>query len=552
MAECEWTKITVHCGDAQQCPFKPGITEKSPHTHRDYVKGAPKPYDDILEHVGRTPLVRCRKLEKEYGLDCELYAKCEFFSAGGSVKDRIGYRMVVDAEKEGRIKPGDTLIEPTSGNTGIGLALAAAVRGYRMIICMPEKMSSEKANTLRALGAEIIRTPTAAPFDTAESHIGVAQRLNKEIPNSHVLDQYSNPSNPAAHYDQTAEELLDQLDGKIDMLVATAGTGGTVAGLACKLKEKCPECTVVGVDPQGSILAQPEELNDPNHCPIYHVEGIGYDFVPRVLKRQFVDKWVKSNDTDSFLMSRKMISTMGLLCGGSCGSAMAEGVKAAKGLKAGQRCVVMLPDSIRNYMTKFLADDWMIAEGFYNAADIYQGKEAWRTQPVSALNVAASEFVILQSQTVEEAIKALNASGQATLPLLNGSQSVIGAVNKTTLLNKLNTQWCTLDDNVLKAKQKLRTVPADTTLGKLVAILNTCEVCAVEGAERALITTQNVLDLIGNVISPPAPEKKAETAAEPVVVLEEDRPAQVPVAQNIGMVTLGVAVGVLAMKFLNK
>jgi len=560
MAESKWTKITVHCGDEQQCPFKPGITEKSPHTHRDYVPGAPKPYDDILEHVGRTPMVRCRKLEEEYGLDCELYAKCEFFSAGGSVKDRIGYRMVVDAEKEGRIKPGDTLIEPTSGNTGIGLALAAAVRGYKMIITLPEKMSSEKANTLAALGAKIYRTPTAAPFDSAESHIGVAQRLNKEIPNSHVLDQYSNPSNPAAHYDQTAEEILDQMDGKLDMLVATAGTGGTVAGLACKLKEKCPDCTIVGVDPEGSILAQPEEMNDPNHCSIYHVEGIGYDFVPRVLKRQFVDEWVKSNDTDSFLMSRKMISTMGLLCGGSCGSAMAEGVKAAKRLKKGQRCVVMLPDSIRNYMTKFLSDDWMIAEGFYNAGEIYQGDEAWRTKTVGELNLKASEFVVLESQTIQDAIKALNASGKSVLPLIDAQDAVIGVVDKNSMMNKINTHWCGLEDSVMMAKQKLRIVPASTTLGKLVSILNTCGICALEGAERTLICSQDLLDVIANVIAKAVEQKQVQV---PAAVIEEpeaaspDEPerststSSSPMEKFV-MVGFGVALGAFCMKFLSK
>jgi cystathionine beta-synthase len=196
---------------------------------------------NILHHIGNTPLVRINSIAKAAGLKCELLAKCEFFNAGGSVKDRIGYRMVEDAEKSGRLKKGDVLIEPTSGNTGIGLALAAAVKGYRCIIVMPEKMSQEKVDVLRGLGAEIVRTPTEAAFDSPESHIGVANRLNKEIPNSHILDQYSNPSNPLAHYDGTAEEILDACDGKVDMVVATAGTGGTIAGIARKIKEKLPK-----------------------------------------------------------------------------------------------------------------------------------------------------------------------------------------------------------------------------------------------------------------------------------------------------------------------
>lgn len=486
------------CGDPQQCPYKRGgLKGESPHPHEPYISGAPKPYEDILEHIGRTPIVRCRKLEEKYGLECELYAKCEFFNAGGSVKDRIGRRMILDAEKSGRIKPGDTLIEPTSGNTGIGLALTAAVRGYKMVICMAEKMSGEKADTLTGLGAEIVRTPTAAPFDTAESHIGQSLKLQKELPNAHVLDQYSNPSNPCAHYDQTAEEILEQMDGKLDMLVATAGTGGTVAGIACKLKEKLPSCVVVGVDPEGSILAQPEELNDPDHCPIYHVEGTGYDFVPQVLKRQFVDKWVKSNDTDSFLMAREMISTMGLLCGGSCGAAMSEAVKVAKTLQKGQRCVVMLPDSVRNYMTKFLSNDWMVANGFYNAADVYQGDEPWRARTIGSLDLKKSEFVIFSDQKVSAAVKTFIESGSAILPLLDcETQQVIGAISQAKLLSKLNTKWCTSEDLVTKAKSKIRVLKQSTTLGTLAAIFNCEEVVGLEDSPTTLIFRTDLLKAI--------------------------------------------------------
>ena len=221
--------------------------------------------------------------------------------------------MVEDAEKSGRIKPGDTLIEPTSGNTGIGLALAAALKGYRMIITLPEKMSAEKVNVLKALGAEIIRTPTEAAFDSPESHIGVANRLNKELPNSHILDQYSNPSNPLAHYDGTAEEIYKQTEGKIDYIVMSAGTGGTITGTARKLKEKIPNLTVIGVDPKGSILAEPESLNDEKRLQSYQVEGIGYDFIPTVLDRSIIDEWIKTDDRESFIMSRRLIREEGLL-----------------------------------------------------------------------------------------------------------------------------------------------------------------------------------------------------------------------------------------------
>ncbi|MGA0869554.1 MAG: pyridoxal-phosphate dependent enzyme, partial [Planctomycetota bacterium] len=229
-------------------------------------------HDSILSTVGGTPIVRLSRIARH--LPVELLAKCEFMNPGGSVKDRIGVRMLLDAEQQGRIKPGDTLIEPTSGNTGIGLAMAAAVRGYRMIITMPQKMSREKQVVLEALGAEIIRTPTEAAWDAPESHIGVAKRLREVIPNAHILDQYSNPSNPLAHEEGTAVEILEQCGGKLDAIVMTAGTGGTITGVARKLKKEIPGLTVVGVDPEGSILAGPGPIRS------YKVEGIGYDFIP--------------------------------------------------------------------------------------------------------------------------------------------------------------------------------------------------------------------------------------------------------------------------------
>ena len=246
---------------------------------------------------------------------------------------------------------------------GIGLALAAAVKGYRAVITLPEKMSQEKVDVLKALGAEIVRTPTEAAWDSPDSHIGVAKRLNKEIPNSIIPDQYANLNNPMAHYEGTAEEIIAQTGGQIDMFVAGVGTGGTIAGVARKLKEKIPGIIIVGVDPNGSILAEPEVLNKEG-IHGYQVEGIGYDFIPNVLERKYVDKWVKTDDKESFIMSRRLIRKEGLLCGGSSGSAMVGAIKAAKSLKKGQRCVVLLADSVRNYMSKFLNDDWMKKNGY--------------------------------------------------------------------------------------------------------------------------------------------------------------------------------------------
>jgi len=311
---------------------------------------------DILDTVGETPIVKLNKVGSN--LKCKLYAKCEFFNPGGSIKDRIGKQMIEEAEKTGRIKPGDTLIEPTSGNTGIGLALAAAVKGYKMIITMPEKMSKEKEVVLKALGAEIVRTPTEAAWDDPESHIEIAKKLNKEIKNSHILDQYSNLDNPDAHYKYTAEEILKEFDDSLDMIVMGVGTGGTITGVAKKIKEKSPNTKIIGVDPQGSILGGGDDVFP------YKVEGIGYDFFPDVLDNQLVDKYIKINDKDSFIVARQLIKKEGLLVGGSSGGAVWAALQCAKDLDYNQKCLVLLPDSIRNYLSKFVNDEWMEKNDF--------------------------------------------------------------------------------------------------------------------------------------------------------------------------------------------
>ena len=316
--------------------------------------------ENILGAIGKTPIVKFNRIGVE--LECDLYGKCEFLNAGGSVKDRIGLNMVEKAEAEGRIKPGDTLIEPTSGNTGIGMALVAAVKGYRMIITMPEKMSKEKEVVLKALGAEIVRTPTEAAWDAPESHIGVAKKMQTEIPNSHILDQYANPANPDAHYENTAGEILDDFDDSLKMVVAGVGTGGTITGMAKRLKEERPGITIIGVDPFGSILGGGDEVFP------YHVEGIGYDFFPDVLDNDLIDEYIKLPDPESFQMARRIIKEEGLLIGGSSGGAVWAALQVAARLKKGDKCLVILPDSIRNYLTKFVDDEWMAENEFFESA----------------------------------------------------------------------------------------------------------------------------------------------------------------------------------------
>lgn len=311
---------------------------------------------NILATIGHTPVVKINRMATD--LACELYVKCEFFNPGGSIKDRIGYEMVQNAERSGRIKPGDTLIEPTSGNTGIGIALAGAVMGYNVVITMPNKMSQEKQVVLECLGATIYRTPTEAASHDPDSHISLAKRLQKEIPNSHILDQYANPDNPGAHYYGTAQEIINDFGTDLHMLVAGVGTGGTITGIAKHLKEHNPSIQIIGVDPIGSILGGGDEVKP------YHVEGIGYDFFPDVLDNTFVDAYIKINDADSFHTARQLIREEGLLVGGSSGAAMWAALQAAKKLKKGQTCLVILPDSIRNYMSKYANDKWMREQGF--------------------------------------------------------------------------------------------------------------------------------------------------------------------------------------------
>lgn len=474
-----------------RCTYKlsESTVEDSPHRHqlRDKSLGKLTILPNVLHHIGRTPMIRINKIGKSVGLQCEILAKCEFFNAGGSVKDRIGLRMIEDAEASGQLKPGDTLIEPTSGNTGIGLALAAAVKGYRCIIVMPEKMSKEKVDVLRALGAEIVRTPTSATFDSPESHIGVAARLVQELPRAHILDQYRNASNPLAHYDGTAEEILEACDGKLDMLVCAAGTGGTMTGIARKIKERCPTCKIIGVDPVGSIIAEPEELNKSDGSGFYEVEGIGYDFIPTVCERRYVDQWYKSEDKPSFQMARRLINEEGLLCGGSSGASMYCALKAAADyhLTAGQKVVVILPDSIRNYMTKFLSDDWLIERHFLDhELGMTEETSWWWNQPVSALKLKAP-LTVNPNVTIQDALKLLRREGFDQVPVVDDTGNVTGMLAVAHMMLLVTKGKVKVTDTIDKVIYKqFKQVTVDTTLGSLSLMLNTDHYAVVMHSQR--------------------------------------------------------------------
>ncbi len=439
--------------------------------------------DSVLDAIGNTPMVRLRHIGRETG--CELLVKCEYFNAGGSVKDRIGRRMIEEAEKSGRIRPGDTLIEPTSGNTGIGMALAAAIKGYRMIITMPEKMSREKQVILEALGAEIIRTPTEAAFDAPESHIGVAKQLQSILPRAHILDQYANPDNPLAHYEGTGREILEQTGGQLDYVVLTAGTGGTLAGIARRIKEEAPHVKVVGVDPVGSILAGPGPVHS------YKVEGIGYDFIPQVLDLNLVDEWIKSEDRESFLMARRLIRKEGMLVGGSSGAAVWAAVQVAKRAGPGKRIVTLLPDSVRNYMTKFVDGAWMRSNGF---AD-----QGWEAASVADILLSLPRRALLTASGAEAvgvAVSRMKEAGVSQLPVVEDGR-IIGILTESDVLGKLLEGRVSKDTAVAEVMfRKVRVVSSREDAGSLTRLFAEGLVAVVVDEDQALVGVLTKMDLV--------------------------------------------------------
>ena len=520
-----------------RCTWYPGMPAseraKCPHALPPRTP-RPRIFSSVLDGVGHTPCVRLNRIGVVEGLLCEVVAKCEFFSAGGSVKDRIGLRMIEQAEATGRIKPGDTLIEPTSGNTGIGLALAAALKGYRMIITLPEKMSQEKVDVLKALGAEIIRTPTEAAFDSPESHIGVAARLVKELPNAHILDQYKNENNPLVrpvapvcttpevkrcpthdhpppqhthptlqvHYCTTAEEIWESCEGKVDMIVCSAGTGGTLTGVARRLKELNPAIIVVGVDPCGSILAEPESMNDVKRGQSYAVEGIGYDFIPTVMDRALVDVWVKTDDHESLIMARRLVHEEGLFAGGSSGSAMCGALAAARALRPDQRCVVVLPDSIRNYMSKHMRDSWMSQRGFVDEErDIGTSSlggplstQWWSKRTVADLRFAVP-VTAGPNVTVQQAISLLISQGFDQLPIVGEDNSILGVVTEGNLTSRVTMGKTLPKDPVSSALFKgFCKVSVRTTLQELASLFDTEPFAVVLQTQKLFTSPDNTIE----------------------------------------------------------
>lgn len=390
-------------------------------------------YDSLLDTMGRTPLLRLHRVGR--GLDCVLLGKLEMLNPGGSVKDRIGIRMIEAAEREGKLRPGGTIVEPTSGNTGVGLAIAAAIKGYRCIFTMPDKMSQEKIALLRAYGAEVVITPTAVAPESPESYYRVADRLTEEIPGAFQPNQYHNDNNPLAHYESTGPEIWEQTEGKVTHVVLSVGTGGTVTGVGRFLKEKNPDIQIVGVDPEGSIFTS-DEIHP------YLVEGIGKESWPDTLDPSVIDRWVRVSDKDSFLTARLLTREEGLLAGGSSGSALWGALEVARDLGPEHIVVVILPDGGRNYLSKIYNESWMLEHGFIDrpgtAARIGEViSEKRRTEP------SIPDLVCVPShEKVGRAIEVLQEFGISQVPVARTDKpgeigEIVGSIQERSLLDKV-------------------------------------------------------------------------------------------------------------------
>lgn len=384
-----------------------------------------KEFNNVLETIGRTPLIKLNNITRD--IKSLIYVKVEFFNPGGSVKDRIGLAMIEAAEKDGLLKPGGTIIEATAGNTGVGLALVAAIKGYKTIFVMPDKMSEDKISLLKAYGAEVVITPTSVPPDSPESYNGVADRLAKEIPGAYRPNQFANPNNPLIHYLTTGPEIWEDSNGKVDVFVAGMGTGGTISGTGKYLKEKNPGVVIVGADPEGSILSGDSPRS-------YKVEGIGEDFIPKTFNRQVIDEMVRVSDKESFNTSRRLAREEGLLVGGSSGTAVAAALKYSQRLDKPKYIVVLLPDTGRNYLTRIFSDSWMQKNGFW------EDKEIRTTKVKEILNQKKDlpPIISVDSRDVlSKAVKLMHEYNISQIPVVDNNK-VIGSLDEASLMKLLH------------------------------------------------------------------------------------------------------------------
>lgn len=454
-------------------------------------------YDSILDTIGNTPLVRLNRVTQ--GLKCKMYAKVEFFNPGGSVKDRIGLAMIEDAEQSGRLKPGGTIVESTSGNTGVGLAIACAIKGYKAVLVMPDKMSLEKIRLLRAFGAKVVITPTAVEPDDPRSYYSVANRIVAETPNAILANQYHNPVNPQAHVQTTGPEIWEQTQGAVTDVVIGMGTGGTITGVGRFLKSKNPAIKMVGVDPVGSLLYDTWRLGripDEPFLKTYKVEGIGEDFLPTSLDLSVVDEVIQVGDKESFLATRRLVKEEGIFCGGSSGTALAAALRYARTLGNDRFVVVILPDSGSRYLSKVFDDEWMREMGFLESA--------WaetRANDVLAAKASPAIHVAHRSDRMTDVIGWMKKYDISQLPVVDDKGSLAGVVTEIDLLNHLITSDHKHEPGETietVTRPEVATISPDTPLEALMSIFVTGQVAVVVAEKKpvGIVTKIDLLDYL--------------------------------------------------------
>lgn len=453
------------------------------------MKGA---VHNILEAVGRTPIVRLNRVAAHVKAD--IYVKCEYLNPAGSMKDRVAMNIINDAERRGLLRPGGTIVEATSGNTGMGLAMVAAIRGYQCIFVMPDKMSQEKIASLRAFGAKVVICPTAVEPEDPRSYYSVSRRIVEETPGAFYANQYHNPANPEAHYVSTAPEIWEQTGGEIDVFVAGMGTGGTISGCGRYFKERKPGFQVVGVDPIGSLYYDFVKTGRMTRPFSYYVEGIGEDFLPSTMNLKIIDEIVRVDDKECFLMTRALVREEGLLCGGSSGAAVAGAIKYAERLPDKRNILVLLPDGAQKYLSKIFNDDWMRENGFLDEEDpLGNVADLLRSRPRRPVITASKDATIL------EVISLLKEHGISQVPVLDGGR-LCGIVAEVDLLNHLVVNGGSPDAPIEPLiEADYATVTPQTKIRLLKTIFNDAKMVCV--LDRDLAEGQGDPDVLVGVIT---------------------------------------------------
>jgi cystathionine beta-synthase len=454
--------------------------------------------DNILGTIGHTPLVRLNRIAR--GVQCTLAAKLEFLNPGGSVKDRIGLNIIEAAELEGRLRPGGTVVEATSGNTGVGLAIVCAIKGYKSVFVMPDKMSTEKIRLLRAFGSKVVITPTAVEPDDPRSYYKVADRIVEETPNSILANQYHNPENPRSHYETTGPEIWEQTAGLVTDVIIGMGTGGTITGTGRYLKEKNPKIRIVGVDPIGSLLYETHKLGhippDP-HPKTYKTEGIGEDFLPGALDLSVVDEVLQVGDKETFLTTRRLVREEGIFCGGSSGTAVAAALRYCRNLGPERLVVVILPDSGSRYLSKIFDDDWMRENGFLESA--WAGATA---ADVLAIKELRELIAARPDERVSAVIRKLKEHDISQMPVLSAEGAFLGLVNEVDVLNHLVLGPAHGPDDTIAdlVRTDVATLGPDAPLETLMSVFVNRQAAVVmeDGRVTGILTKIDILDYLAS------------------------------------------------------